>query len=200
MPIQFEPDSASGGSKPDEARPRPVAWPQAKPPRRWRDEMLGVTLAFVLGAGVVFAYPWLAQLASSFIAPRSDARITGLIRDPYPPPIPQFTLCWQSQQQDCVVDGDTLRFSGMIVRIADIDAPEVQDFKCPAEKALGDRATSELLRLVNAGPFQVVRYSRDVDPYGRKLRILTRNGTSIGEQLVAAGLARTWDGERHPWC
>lgn len=200
MPTQFDNDSADSGARPGSGRPAPIVFPQARTPRRWRDEVLGFTLAFVLGAGVVFIYPMLAQLASALVAPRTEAKVTGLIRDPFPPPIPRFTLCWQSEQQDCVIDGDTLRFSGMTVRLADIDAPEVGEPACPAEKDLGERATAELLRLINLGPFSVERYSRDVDAYGRKLRILTRDGVSIGAQLVAAGLARHWEGARRPWC
>ena len=41
---------------------------------------------------------------------------------------------------------------------------------------------------------------RATDKYGRALRIVTRDGQSIGQQLVDEGLARTWDGRRHPWC
>jgi endonuclease YncB( thermonuclease family) len=41
---------------------------------------------------------------------------------------------------------------------------------------------------------------RDADRYGRKLRVLVRGGQSLGEQLVQEGLARSWDGARHPWC
>jgi endonuclease YncB( thermonuclease family) len=37
-------------------------------------------------------------------------------------------------------------------------------------------------------------------PYGRKLRILVRNGRSLGDTLVAEGLARRWDGARRSWC
>lgn len=112
----------------------------------------------------------------------------------------RFSLCRSGGQQDCVVDGDTLRFGGMIVRVADIDTPEVRDYQCAAEKALGDRATRKLLEVVNAGPFEVAGYARDEDMYGRKLRILKRDGVSLGETLVAEGLARRWDGSRHSWC
>ena len=35
---------------------------------------------------------------------------------------------------------------------------------------------------------------------GRALRVVTRGGESIGGMLVAEGLARRWDGARHPWC
>jgi endonuclease YncB( thermonuclease family) len=41
---------------------------------------------------------------------------------------------------------------------------------------------------------------RDADRYGRKLRVVTRNGRSLGDILVAEGLARRWDGRRRSWC
>jgi len=62
------------------------------------------------------------------------------------------------------------------------------------------RATERLLELINAGPFEVVRSGRDADRYGRKLRMLERHGRSLGEILVAEGLARRWDGARRGWC
>lgn len=112
----------------------------------------------------------------------------------------RFSKCSRAGQQNCVIDGDTLRFGGETIRVADIDTPETRDYHCSAEKARGDAATRRMLELVNAGPFQVQGYERDEDVYGRKLRILTREGTSLGETLVAEGLARRWDGARHPWC
>jgi endonuclease YncB( thermonuclease family) len=55
--------------------------------------------------------------------------------------------------------------------------------------------------LLHAGPFELERIpGRDEDRYGRKLRVVTRNGRSLGDQLVAEGLARTWSGRREPWC
>lgn len=53
---------------------------------------------------------------------------------------------------------------------------------------------------MNAGPFQLASVDSDEDRYGRKLRVLVRRGRSLGDQLVAEGLARNWDGRRHPWC
>ena len=35
-------------------------------------------------------------------------------------------------------------------------------------------------------------FGRDEDRYGRKLRVVVRNGRSLGDQLVSEGLARTW--------
>lgn len=113
----------------------------------------------------------------------------------------QFTLCSRGNQVQCVVDGDTIYYSGLKIRLEDIDAPETYQSKCESELALGKRATNRLLDLVNAGPFELInRGGRDEDRYGRKLRTVERNGRSLGEILIAEGLARRWDGARHSWC
>ena len=112
-----------------------------------------------------------------------------------------FTLCIQASQQNCVIDGDTIRYGGTKIRLEDIDTPETHEPRCATEAALGRRATRRLLELVNAGPFQLVRTGgRDEDRYGRKLRTITRNGRSVGDVLIAEGLARRWDGARRNWC
>jgi micrococcal nuclease len=112
-----------------------------------------------------------------------------------------FTLCMQASQQNCVIDGDTIRYAGTKIRLEDIDTPETHEPRCASEAALGRRATRRLLELVNAGPFQLVRIGdRDEDRYGRKLRTITRGGRSVGDVLVAEGLARHWDGARRSWC
>jgi endonuclease YncB( thermonuclease family) len=99
-----------------------------------------------------------------------------------------------------VIDGDTFDYRGVRIRIADIDTPEVRG-RCPYERDLAARATSRMRALLVAGPFRLERTgTRDVDRYGRQLRIVTRDGRSLGGQLVAEGLARPWRGHREPWC
>ena len=100
-----------------------------------------------------------------------------------------------------VIDGDTFDHRGVRIRVADIDTPEVRG-ECASERALAARATARMRSLLHAGPFELHRTpdGRDEDRYGRKLRIVTRDGRSLGDQLVAEGLARTWTGRREPWC
>jgi endonuclease YncB( thermonuclease family) len=100
-----------------------------------------------------------------------------------------------------VIDGDTFDYEGTRIRIADIDTPEVHG-QCPYEIALAARATRRMRALLAAGPFELhaLGSGRDEDRYGRKLRIVTRGGRSLGDVLVAEGLARTWSGRREPWC
>lgn len=98
-----------------------------------------------------------------------------------------------------IVDGDTFRYGGEKYRIADIDTPEV-DGRCAHESELAARATDRMEALLHQGPFELHGVDRDEDQYGRKLRVVTRGGRSLGDQLVAEGLARTWTGRREPWC
>lgn len=133
------------------------------------------------------AGPGLPRPASDVAAP---SRVTGR----------RFVICHTGGGFDCVVDGDTAWIAGEKVRVADIDAPETHPPRCDFEADLGDRATRRLAELMNAGPFEVRSIDRDTDRYGRKLRVLVRDGRSLGDQLVAEGLARTWEGRRRPWC
>lgn len=111
-----------------------------------------------------------------------------------------FGFCHTGGGTNCVVDGDTLWIGSQKVRVADIDAPETHDYRCQEEKALGDRATQRLIQLVNSGTVTLQPIDRDEDVYGRKLRLVMVNGTSVGDTLVSEGLARYYEGGRKPWC
>lgn len=113
-----------------------------------------------------------------------------------------FSICHTGGGQNCVVDGDTIWLHGVKIRVADIDAPETHPPRCTVEANLGTRATQRLQKLLNAGPFEARLDSdgRDADKYGRKLRVLVRDGQSLGAVLVQEGLARRWTGRREPWC
>jgi hypothetical protein len=78
----------------------------------------------------------------------------------------RFELCGQGTRTNCVVDGDTIWYRGVKIRLASIDAPEIHDYKCSSELALGERSKRRLLELINAGPFEVVTSgTRDADNY-----------------------------------
>lgn len=111
-----------------------------------------------------------------------------------------FARCEGAGRVTCVVDGDTFWYRGDKIRIADINAPEVTHPACPAEAALGERATGRLLALLNQGSFTLAPGNRDRDRYGRLLRTVTRDGASVGEVMVREGLAETWKGYRGDWC
>jgi endonuclease YncB( thermonuclease family) len=116
----------------------------------------------------------------------------------------QFAPCVGPRRVTCVVDGNTFWYRGDKIRIADINAPEVGEPKCPREADLGGRATGRLVTLLNAGAFTLAPNEdgtgRDRDRYGRLLRTVMRGGDSVGGELVREGLAEPWMGRRGNWC
>lgn len=111
-----------------------------------------------------------------------------------------FSLCSGRVRVNCVVDGDTFWHDGVKIRIADINTPEVSQPLCAREGQLGRQATTRLQELLNAGPIRLRVADRDEDVYGRKLRIVERDGRSIGDVLVQEGLAHHWRGHKESWC
>lgn len=107
-----------------------------------------------------------------------------------------LSLCPEGPRDNCVVDGDTFWTNGEKVRIADIDAPEIHG-RCPYETKLAAQSRDRLLDLLRQ-PFALHRQGKD--RYGRTLANVTVNGSDVGMMLVREGLARVWDGARHPWC
>ena len=118
-----------------------------------------------------------------------------------------FTRCGRGRGHACVIDGDTIKLGSRKVRIIGIDTPEASDPQCAEEARLGERATAELQRLLNEGPFTMVgRSFNDRDRYGRDLRALSRtrpDGTvqSIADDMRESGHARRYLGSaRGGWC
>ncbi len=109
---------------------------------------------------------------------------------------PSMPICPPGPRDNCIVDGDTLWWQGERIRIADIDAPEMQG-RCPYETQLAIRARDRLAELLGNG-FAIHRGG--VDRYQRTLAVVTVDGMSVGEVLVSEGLARPWAGRREPWC
>lgn len=112
----------------------------------------------------------------------------------------QFGICSGSGRVTCVVDGDTIWYRGDKIRLADINTPEISQPACAGEARLGAAARDRLADLLNAGAFSLETDGRAVDRYGRLLRVVTRNGESLGAVLVAEGLAEQWQGRRSGWC
>lgn len=108
-----------------------------------------------------------------------------------------LSICAPGPRDNCVVDGDTFWLAGEKVRVADIDAPEM-DGRCAYEGQLARKSRDRLLTLLNTEAFTLRREGQD--RYGRTLAVVLRGNRSIGDMLVAEGLARTWTGRREPWC
>lgn len=111
-----------------------------------------------------------------------------------------FQKCGRGARINCVVDGDTFWYRGEKIRIIDINTPEIGQPECAREAELGERATERLITLLNQGPFELQTKGRDRDQYGRLLRLIYRDGESLGDVLVNEGLAEVWKGRRSSWC
>ena len=165
--------------------------------RRSKELILGLGAFSIVFAGGMLALNWpLAGIGASN-GDQGASKPLSLISAGNSP---HFELCGMVRKT-CVVDGDTFWLDGVKIRIADIDTPEISEPKCDSEYDLGMKATYRLRELLNEGPFELNSIgSRDEDRHGRKLRVVVRNGRSLGDQLVSEGLARTWSGRREPWC
>jgi len=177
-------------------------WPDAKPRRQTGQRKLPWGAAMVL-----FLITFSVSLALMSWSARPGEGLAGSVMGLKPAATissndaRQFGYCYTGGGWNCVVDGDTFWMEGVKIRVADIDAPETHPSRCSYEDDLGQRATARLHDLLNQGPVVLEALpDRDEDRYGRKLRIVTRNGNSLGDQLVGEGLARTWVGHREPWC
>ncbi len=108
-----------------------------------------------------------------------------------------------------VVDGDTVEVTAQIwlgqqvkvaVRLAGIDTPELRG-ACVREQQLAQEARALLRR--EASDAAVTLYDVQTDKYGGRVRAEVRDaqGVSLADHLIAAGLARPYDGGRRaPWC
>jgi endonuclease YncB( thermonuclease family) len=100
------------------------------------------------------------------------------------------------------IDGDTIVGARETIRISNIDTPELGSHaRCAGEAELAARAKAFTAARLAAGNVELHRDARRPrDRYGRTLATVRVDGMDLGEALVAAGLARIWDGRRHPWC
>jgi endonuclease YncB( thermonuclease family) len=108
-----------------------------------------------------------------------------------------------------VIDGDTVEVEATIwlgqrlrtqVRLWGVDAPELKG-RCAAERRLAARARAYTAAALAGG--RVALHDVRHDKYGRRVlaRLVTDQGRDLGRALIAAGLARPYQGERRGgWC
>jgi endonuclease YncB( thermonuclease family) len=131
--------------------------------------------------------------------PAGEARSQAPPREP--PRARTIGFCQGRSGDNCVIDGDTFILAGETVRLAGIDAPEMGNARCPAERARAEHAKARLHVLLNAGPIELVANAdRNRDRHGRLLRDALVNGTSVSARLIDEGLARPWQGRKADWC
>ncbi len=98
-----------------------------------------------------------------------------------------------------VVDGDTVRWRGELVRLVGYDTPELRG-RCRTERILAEAAANYLRGLLLEGP-AVLHFERGRDRWGRRLARLTVAGRDVGPELIRVRLARPYTGGRRKgWC
>lgn len=108
-----------------------------------------------------------------------------------------------------VVDGDTVKCDGELLRdmgdgapmVSGYDAPELRGAKCEAEHRLAVRARQRLQDII-ATPGVTIIDSGERDRYRRRLVwIRLPDGTTAGSHLIAEHLAAPWfPGHVPHWC
>ncbi|WP_459788131.1 thermonuclease family protein [Alteriqipengyuania sp. 357] len=153
----------------------------------WRSAFTPLTVLLPLGVLAAF-FPWQALRQEPAPAPATVSAT--------------FHACVAGARTTCVVDGDTIWLQGEKIRIADIEAPELSQPACEAERIAATRATERLTAWLNAGAFEVhpTPDGRDTDRYGNKLRVLERDGASAVDALEAEGVATRRGEARKRWC
>lgn len=112
-----------------------------------------------------------------------------------------FYFCGTSGLDNCVSGGDLFWFKKQAIRIADIAAPGTEDARCPAERDKGFAAKVRLRDLLNSGSFELADWpNQNEDGRGRKLRVVMRNGQSLGSQMAGEGLVHAAGKPARPWC
>lgn len=108
-----------------------------------------------------------------------------------------------------VVDGDTIAVKAHVwpghivevaVRLAGIDTPELKG-KCEAERVLAQEARVAVERALVSGRALLVDVT--FDKYGGRAlaQVRSEDGQDLGAQLIAAKLARAYDGKaKQGWC
>ena len=115
-----------------------------------------------------------------------------------------------------VVDGDTVTAGGKVYRLINFDAPETGDrAKCPAERALGEKAKTRLQQLIAGVGLELTEVRCSCYPWtwgtrlcnnGRACATLKVRGVDVGRMLIAEGLARPYICNRYrclrqkSWC
>jgi endonuclease YncB( thermonuclease family) len=112
----------------------------------------------------------------------------------------EFPICSSGEPVTCIVDGDTIWYEGIKIHLEDIDMPKRGALAgCMDEALLSMAATSRLAEILSDSEFTIETEDK-LDNYDRVLARLIVDGASVGEMLIAEGLARPWRGEQEDWC
>jgi len=104
------------------------------------------------------------------------------------------------------VDGDSGEIDGERFRLASVDAPEIRDAKCEAERALGEEAKRFARQFSRSGAIAVIT-DHGYDRYDRRVIELEIDGRDVIDVMTDRGLLQSWphwdgraQGDKPEWC
>jgi endonuclease YncB( thermonuclease family) len=100
-----------------------------------------------------------------------------------------------------VIDGDTIRVGSEVIRLENIDTPEVGNrAECDSERLLAQHASEAMRQIISSARGPVTIERRGKDRFQRTLARVTIAGRDIGLQMIELGFAVPWKGRVHDWC
>ena len=131
------------------------------------------------------------MLVGLAIAGTGALALTGLSTDLFGRASPPPTRVSAEASAVSVIDGDTLRLDGQVVRLRGVEAPDRGD-RCAGHRDCGGAATSALAGLVRGRRVECALAGRD--GMGRPYAACEANGTDLSRAIVASGWARAKPG------
>jgi endonuclease YncB( thermonuclease family) len=113
---------------------------------------------------------------------------------------PLFSPCQYKTGPNCTVDGASFWMNGVNYRIADIDPPQPYPSGCAREANQAGEATARLAEELQLGEITLGTPDPSLskgDPHRRTVFV---GGKSVGERMIALGLAKRPGTARNPWC
>jgi micrococcal nuclease len=175
---------------------------------RQRQATVGFAFALTFGAGATLGAVVVSGVARPQAAAVSGAPSTDEAAVIAPTPVRPRDLSYPAELLQ-VVDGDTFVARVRIwpgldtttkVRLRGIDAPETRA-RCAEEQALANTARDTLAAILAQGEIGIAKVG--LDKYGGRVLAAasTRQTADVGAAMLAAGVARPYEGgRRETWC
>ncbi|WP_257539127.1 nuclease [Sphingobium sp. CFD-1] len=97
----------------------------------------------------------------------------------------------------CVVSPREFSYGNTTYHLSDIRTPDGEFPACDVEAQLAGKATRTFIGILNGGAFESLPDPTDSNPTAR---ILMRDGVSIGQIMIAKGVAQPWAPQPYNWC
>ena len=110
----------------------------------------------------------------------------------------RFSICAELPYRNCVHSGELIYLRGEPIRLADVVSPDRYMPGCPAASNISWYAAIRLRDLLNQGTFELIE--PEDGGHGEPRRRIERYGKSLGDVLVAEGLARRRTAGPPDWC